>query len=169
MTTLAPMSAAYYARWRETAAADYAEDNVAAGRWPAEGALERSRREFDELLPQGLATPDNFLFEIRDAEGGASVGSIWFAIVERGSERHAFVYDVVVDPAQRRRGHALRAFEALEPRVRALGLSRIGLHVFGNNPGAQALYRRLGYGVTGINMVKQLEAPAEARETLRSH
>jgi ribosomal protein S18 acetylase RimI-like enzyme len=169
MTVLAPMGAAFYARWRETAAADYAHDNIAAGRWPAEGALERSRREFDELLPQGLATPDNFLFEIRDAEGGTSVGSIWFAIVERGSDRHAYVYDVAVDPAQRRRGHALRAFEALEARVRALGLARIGLHVFGHNPGAQALYRRLGYGVTGINMVKQLEAQGGDRQPFRSH
>ena len=169
MTVLAPMGAAYYARWRETAAADYAQDNIAAGRWPASGALERSRREFDELLPQGLATPEHFLFEIRDAQGGATVGSIWFAIVERGGDRHAYVYDVAVDPPQRRRGHALRAFEALEPRVRALGLSRIGLHVFGHNPGAQALYRRLGYGVTGINMVKQLQAQAELGEASRSH
>jgi hypothetical protein len=34
--------------------------------------------------------------------------------------------------------------------------SSIGLHVFGDNLGAHALYAKLGYGVTGINMLKRL-------------
>ena len=157
-TVLVPMSEATYARYVESAVAGYAEDSVACGRWPAAGALERSRREFAALLPQGLATPDNHLFEIRDGRTQEPVGAIWFAVVADEGDRAAYVYDMVVEPPHRRRGHALRAFEALEPRVRALGLSRIGLHVFGHNPGAQALYARLGYGVTGINMVKQLDA-----------
>jgi hypothetical protein len=39
----------------------------------------------------------------------------------------------------------------------AMVLARIGLHVFGHNPGAQALYAQLGYGVTGLNMAKPLK------------
>ena len=38
----------------------------------------------------------------------------------------------------------------------SLGLGSIALHVFGHNPGAQALYQSLGYGVTGFNMQKNL-------------
>jgi RimJ/RimL family protein N-acetyltransferase len=44
----------------------------------------------------------------------------------------------------------------LESIVGALGLGRIGLHVFRHNPGAQALYEKLGYEVTGTNMQKRL-------------
>jgi ribosomal protein S18 acetylase RimI-like enzyme len=160
-TRLVPMSEAAYGQWREAALADYAADNVAAGRWPAASALERSRKEFEELLPRGLATPDHFLFEILDAQ--TSVGVLWFAVVEQAGERHAYVYDVMVHPAQRRHGHALRAFALLEEEARALGLARIGLHVFGHNPGAQALYRRLGYVVTGLNMVKPLAPDATSQ------
>ena len=40
--------------------------------------------------------------------------------------------------------------------MQALGVQRIGLHVFGHNTGAQALYARLGYGVTGLNLLKPL-------------
>ena len=156
MTVLVPMSAAYYDPYVRGAVEDYAHDNIIAGRWPEAGALARSRAEFDALLPQGLATPDNHLFEIKGAEGEPSVGSIWFAVALHDGHRSAYVYDVHIEASCRRRGHAMRAFRALELLVRALGLTSIGLHVFGHNPGAQALYARLGYGVTGINMVKHL-------------
>ena len=74
--------------------------------------------------------------------------------------KSAFVYDVEVKSELRRQGYARAAFTALEPIVKALGLSSIGLHVFGHNPGAQALYRSLGYGITGVNMLKQLGSDA---------
>jgi ribosomal protein S18 acetylase RimI-like enzyme len=156
MTALSLMRPEVYAAFLESSIVDYAEDNVAAGRWLAEGAVERSRAEFSELLPRGLDTPDNFLYEIRAVDGGETVGFIWFAVEERHGRRTAFVYDVVVKEEYRRRGHARRAFQALEPLVVKLGLFTIGLHVFSHNVGAQALYRELGYAATGINMLKEL-------------
>ena len=53
------------------------------------------------------------------------------------------------------------AFNALEPLVLKLGLSSIGLRVFSQNTGAQSLCRKLGYGVTSVNMLKHL-GPARA-------
>lgn len=44
----------------------------------------------------------------------------------------------------------------LEDQVRQVGLRRIGLHVFGHNAAAQALYRKVGYEVTNINMAKNV-------------
>ena len=154
MTILTPMPPPSFARYRDSAAKGYADDNVAAGRWPEAGALQRSYDDFDESLPQGLDTPDNYIFEIRDEVTNTIVGEIWFAIVVKNGIRSAFVYDLEVHPEFRRQGHARAAFIALEPLVESLGLSSIGLHVFGHNPVAQALYSSLGYGVTGINMRK---------------
>ncbi len=134
----------------------YAVDNVAAGRWPREGAIERSRADFESSLPRGLATPDHYLYEIKAAEDGPIVGAIWFAVIARNGIRSAFVYDLEIKTEWRRQGHATRAIQALEPIVSALGLSSIGLHVFAQNAGAQALYAGLGYGVTGFNMTKRL-------------
>jgi ribosomal protein S18 acetylase RimI-like enzyme len=159
MTTLKPMRAETYADYVASSVAGYAQDNVAAGRWPIEGALERSRAEFEGLLPQGLATPDNHLFEIKASDDGVTVGYVWLAVVVNHGLRGAYVYDLEVLPQYRRQGHAKRALLALEPVAAALGLPTIGLHVFGHNPGAQALYQQLGYGVTGINMLKRLEPP----------
>ncbi len=156
MTVLAPMSAAAFAGYAEHAIAEYARDNVAAGRWPAESALARSRAEFESQLPQGVETPDNHFYEIKESETGPTVGSLWFAMQVSHGVRSAFVYDLEVKPEFRRRGHARAAFEAMEPLARELGASSIGLHVFGHNPGAQALYGQLGYRVTGVNMLKDL-------------
>ena len=156
MTILAPMRPEAYDAYLEQAIAGYAHDNVAAGRWPQASALERSRADFAQSLPQGLATPDNYLFEIKTDKTGPVVGVIWFAVTEQNGMPVAFVYDVEIKPEWQRQGHAMRAFKALEPLVKELGLSRIGLHVFANNPGAQALYARLGYDVVSLNMAKQL-------------
>lgn len=160
MITLEPMNPDSFASYREAASSGYAHDNVASGRWPKQGALQRSYEDFDASLPQGLATPDNFLYEINSEATGATVGIIWFAVVVKNGLKSAFVYDVEVKPEFRRQGYARAAFVALEPIVKALGLPSIGLHVFGHNPGAQALYHSLGYSVTGVNMLKRLRGDA---------
>lgn len=163
MTVLVPMNSDVFAVVVQASIAAYADDNVAAGRWPCTGALERSRDDFLSLLPQGLATPDNHWLEIRAAADGPRVGHVWFAMQAQPGQRTAFVYDVEVQPAYRRQGHARRAFEALEWLAAELGATHIGLHVFGFNGPAQALYRSLGYAVTSLNMGKPLHlagAPA---------
>ena len=153
-TTLTPVSAETFVHYRAAAVAGYAKENVDSGRWPAGGAIERSLADFAESLPQGVNTPDNYLFEIKAGEDGQSVGYIWFAVVEKNGLRSAFVYDVQIKPEFRRKGHAEAAFNALEPLVLKLGLSSIGLHVFSQNTGAQSLYRKLEYGATSVNMQK---------------
>jgi ribosomal protein S18 acetylase RimI-like enzyme len=146
-----------FAAFVDAAVEDYAADNVAVGRWPAADARALSRAEFERLLPQGLATADNFLFEITELSATAIVGMIWITVVTRGNSKTAFVYQVRVEPEFRRRGYATAALRALEDIARELGASSIGLHVFEHNPGAQALYRSLGYAVTGTNMLKPLD------------
>lgn len=160
MTVLVPMRPEVYAEVIAASVEAYARDNVAAGRWPADGALERARGEIQGLLPQGLATPDNHLLEIRAGADGPAVGHLWFALETRHGRRTAFVFDVEIRPEHRRQGHARRAFLALESLAGELGVLGIGLHVFGFNKPAQALYGALGYTVTGINMNKMLGGPA---------
>ena len=156
MTTLRPMQAQIYPAYLEAAIVGYARDNVESGRWPAVGALERSRDDFQFLLPRGLDTPDNFLFEILDGEAGSTVGFVWYAIERKNGACGAYVYDLEIKAEHRRQGHALRALRALEAQAAASGAGSIGLNVFADNVAAQSLYRRLGYAPTNINMYKSL-------------
>lgn len=158
MTVLSPMSDNFYQQFYAVMSETYAEENVKSGRWPLENALERSRGEITRLLPAGVATPDNYLFEIKTDEEGETAGYIWLAASERQGERSAFIYEVTVFEQFRRQGHARAAFLQLEDHVRALGLGSIGLNVFYHNTGAQALYTSLGYAPTNMTMVKTLKA-----------
>jgi ribosomal protein S18 acetylase RimI-like enzyme len=157
MTTLLPMRPARYAAYLESAITGYAQDNVSAGRWTEVGALERSREDFASLLPQGLATPEHFLYEIMAHEGGPTVGCVWVHIERKFGVVSAYVYDLEIEPAFRRQGHAERALRALEALAVAAGAGGIGLNVFADNVGAQALYRKLDYVTTNFNMRKALD------------
>ena len=157
MIALVPMSDESYADYLKAAVLNYAQENIEAGRWPKEGALARSQADFENLLANGIETPNHYLFDIKTVEADIAVGIIWVAVEKKYGIRSAFIYDVEIKPEFRRQGYAKAAFEALELFIRELGISSIGLHVFGHNLGAQALYHKLGYEITGINMQKSLD------------
>ncbi len=163
MTTLRRMTEDEYAAWVDATVPAYAEDKVASGQWSAAESLALSRKEHDELLPQGLATPENHFFTIVDAQG-APVGTLWIAEQARGGARIAYVYDVGIHPERQREGHAHRAFVALEDEARRLGLAGIALHVFGHNTGARALYAKLGFEPTNLHLFKPLAHAAGSEE-----
>lgn len=156
MVELAPFSEAELQEFLDVTIPAYAEEHVQAGDWQPEEALDRSRAEFSELLPQGLATPDHYLFSIRDAASGQKVGMLWFHARRRGRKASAFVYNIEIDPPFRRRGYAAGALAALDQQALALGLNRVDLHVFGHNTGALALYEKSGFEVTHVMMAKKL-------------
>ena len=158
MTTLSPLTPAEFEAWRAASIPAYAADKVAAGQWTPEESLAKSRAEVEQMLPQGLATPLQHLFAIRDAAHVESIGTLWIAEQQRGAQRIAYVFDFVVAPLHRRQGHAKRAFLTLEDQVRALGLAGISLHVFGHNAAARALYESLGYATTNVTMFKDVSS-----------
>jgi ribosomal protein S18 acetylase RimI-like enzyme len=154
VTDLVPMTGAAFVAFVEETVPAYAADKVASGQWREDEAIALSRKELEGLLPQGLATPGHHLYTLREVATGTAVGRLWIAEQARAGSKVAYVYDVAIFPAHQRKGHATRAFEALESEVRALGLEGIALHVFGHNRGAQALYEKLGYRATNIHMFK---------------
>ena len=156
MPAFLSMRPEYYSVFFELASQAYASENVLAGRWPADEALDLARSETERLLPQGLATPDNQLLEILETEHGPTVGFVWFARMKRGSTYAAFIYQIYVAPEARRRGFASAALAAVERMAREQGLSALALHVFAHNEGAQALYRSFGYVTASLNMHKPL-------------
>jgi ribosomal protein S18 acetylase RimI-like enzyme len=133
---------------------EYAEDKVRAGHWAESEALERSRKEFADDLPQGLQTKNNYLYTLYD--GSDAVGMIWMrANVDRPTN-DGFILELYVEESQRGKGYGKQAMLLIEEKARELGLKTIGLHVFGSNKIAQNLYKAVGYEVTSVNMSKTL-------------
>ncbi|MDQ4055158.1 MAG: GNAT family N-acetyltransferase [Actinomycetota bacterium] len=108
-------------------------------------ALATAIRQFAELLPDGVRSPDQYPFTALD--GDEPVGTLWL-----GTERPgAFIYDVIVRPEHRRKGYGEAIMVAAAQWVEDRGGFAPGLDVFGRNAGARALYDGLGFAVTEEN------------------
>ncbi len=134
----------------------YAAEHQKAGNWSSEEAVERARRSFEELLPEGVATKNQSVNFITDDASGEAVGYLWFAVETKGNRTTAFVYDLLVYEEFRRRGYGRAAMEAMEMELRRRKVARVSLHVFGSNSRAIELYRDLGFEVADLIMAKEL-------------
>jgi ribosomal protein S18 acetylase RimI-like enzyme len=155
-TRLTPMRAEAFEAFADAAIESHSNDKAQSGRWPFANARERARSEFERLLPQGLQTPDHFIYEIEDEILGCQIGSVWLAVMGPDDPRSGYVYSIRIQPEFRGRGYAKAALDLIEAVAVAKGLDTLALHVFSFNTNAQALYRSAGYGITGMNMLKPL-------------
>ena len=134
----------------------YASNNIESGRWLEEGALERSRADHESLLPDGLNTKNNYLFDIVSRSDNCIVGFLWLAVEDKFGSTSAFIYDIAIYESYRRLGYARQALKELELFVKDLGICKIGLHVFHQNKSAQSLYESMGFSVVSSNMAKSI-------------
>jgi len=156
MINLRAMTADEFTDYLARTAPEYAAEKVKAGNWSEEEALQKAQETYAQLLPQGVATPDNYLYTIVEEASGQPIGIIWMAAIQQGAKRLGFIYDLYIEEAARRHGYGQAAMLALEDAARAVGVATLALHVFGHNHGAQALYTKLGYEITNLNMAKAL-------------
>jgi ribosomal protein S18 acetylase RimI-like enzyme len=153
MLTIRPLTQSEYDQRVPALKAEYAVDEVRAGRGTVEEVAAQIDRQFATLLPDGLATEGQLMFA--GEVNGEVVGFLWIGLPT--SERpQAWIYEIQVDEAHRRRGHGRALMLAAEDELRARGVTRLGLNVFGHNPGARQLYESLGFETTSQQMSKAL-------------
>ncbi len=151
MITLEPMQQEDFDRVLENEISGYAAEHVRNGNWPEEGSLERSRKEFESLLPQGIHTSNQYLWSLMD--GDRKIGFLWVE-VKNGK---AFIYDFLIEEEFRGKGYGKQALAAMDDRLKSMEVEAVGLHVFGDNITAQALYKKMGFEITGIHMQKKYQ------------
>jgi hypothetical protein len=81
------MDSAAFEAFKAASQAEYAEDNVLAGRWGVDDALHKARAEFERLAPQGLQTPGHRFLSILAAGDGPVAGHLWLGVSEADGER----------------------------------------------------------------------------------
>jgi GNAT superfamily N-acetyltransferase len=155
------MTKAAFDAFIEISMRDQAQGQVQASNWSAEEADELIKKQRDQFLPDGLATPNHFFFTIEDKDSATKVGGLWYTVVERDGKRQFFVMDIQVYDDYRRRGYGTQAFRMMEEKARKVGITTISLHVFKHNRSARAMYEKLGYIGTDEVMSKALGARAE--------
>lgn len=155
MVSLRLMDENDYQRFLDYAIANYAEEKIKAGNYAVEDAIQLSAREYQQLLPEGVDTPDNYLLSIIN-EYNQKVGFVWLALQQTGVLRTLTVVNILVYEQFRRRGYATQALCQAEEKARELGIERVTLQVFGHNTLARSLYEKIGYCATNIYMAHDL-------------
>ncbi|MEV6840206.1 GNAT family N-acetyltransferase [Streptomyces sp. NPDC051133] len=141
--TARPMTAAEYPEWFAGEKASYVVDIVRSGTMSPEDAERKSDRDFAELLPEGLATPDTTLLVLEAA--GEEIGTGWL--------QHGYLpgvtygYSLFIHDQHRGKGYGRAAMVAGEQATLAGGDSTLMFTVWGGNEVAMNLYTSAGYRI----------------------
>lgn len=158
---LVPMSPVDFDRRIAALREHYAGSLVTGRGLSPEYAETESARQIAEQLPRGVRTERAIL---RTAQvDGQEVGWIWVALPDRPRQSEAWIHNITVDPEHRSKGYGRAMIQAVEAELSRRGVSRLGLNVFADNPGAIRLYESLGFRVMAQQMAKPLAVqPAPA-------
>lgn len=151
------MSDDEFDKFAEWSISDYSQDLIKSGRCSKEKAFESAKKGFNEILPQGKYTKDNFIYVVVNSEND-DVGLIWYV---KYTESEAFIYDFLIFEKFRKKGYGKQTLLLVEEEVKEKGFNRIGLNVFKFNKPAFSLYKCLGYKIFNedsgsIYMVKDI-------------
>ncbi len=152
---LAPMSPDEYQKFYNKSLQEYAYNQVAVGNWRAQDAVSLARQELNEMLPQGLETPNAYLSNILN-DTDVPIGMMWFYIDEGRPQKTAVLLDFFLFPAFRNQTLAMEVLSVFEKGVRAVGVSRVELQVFGHKSDEIRLYTENAYQQTMVLFAKDL-------------
>ncbi|MEW2624146.1 GNAT family N-acetyltransferase [Streptomyces sp. NPDC048106] len=150
--TARPMTEDEYAGWLALEKAAYVGDIVRSGALDQEGAVRKSDQDFADLLPEGLATPDNTLLVLEAA--GEPIGTAWL--------RHGYLpgvsygYSLHIHEEHRGKGYGRAAMTVGEQATFAAGDSALMFTVWGGNEVAMNLYTSTGYRIVDENRSAEL-------------
>lgn len=124
---------------------DYVNDLMKSSDITMEEAFAEAKREFAEMLPNGLATKDNALRIIVDAAEEKAVGVIWYLFEMTDDIKQVFLSDFIIKEEERRKGYASVALTEMERDAQRNGCAESIIYVWKHNSPGINLYTKGGY------------------------
>ncbi|MFE6667126.1 GNAT family N-acetyltransferase [Streptomyces sp. NPDC057697] len=153
--TARPMTHDEFPGWLTSEKTSYAGDIIRAGALSEEEAVRKSDRDFAQLLPEGLDTPDNTLLVLEAA--GGPIGTGW--LKHRHLPGATYGYGLHIQERYRGKGYGRAAMSAGEAVTLAAGDSTLMFTVWGGNEVAMNLYTSAGYRVVEEVRYRDLPRP----------
>jgi RimJ/RimL family protein N-acetyltransferase len=154
MVQLIKMDTETFQRFARHSAATYAQALEQA--YAQERTSPEGENLLSNLLPQGLETPNHYLFTLHD-DDGEQVGVLWYGIIEDDDAKTLFIYDFEIFPYAQRRGHAKTTLKQIQQWATTQGIQHLELNVFFDNHPARMLYDWFGMKPTEMTMTKALD------------
>ena len=154
MMTLELMSENDFMAFMRKSVPEYAYDQMKAGNWGANEAMTRARAEFQQMLPNGPATPNQHLRVM--VMDGRKVGMVWYFVDTRHQFPKAFLIDFFVFPEERNKGYEAQAMAVFESEALALGVRRVELQIFTHREDEVHFYLGQAYRQVSVFLAKDL-------------
>jgi len=151
MVALKLMDSKEFQRFLDISVENYAREKVTSGNWTEEESISKAQDEYARLLPNGEKSENNYLYNIMDDH--QAVGVMWLANKSNGE---GFIFEIRILDEFQGCGFGKQAMNEIEVAAKELGMTKIGLHVFGHNKVARGLYEKLGYETTNVVMAKSI-------------
>jgi ribosomal protein S18 acetylase RimI-like enzyme len=143
-----------FSKFRRLTLDDYAQEIARNFKRPLNEVRVEARKQFKQILSNGIHTRGHFLYDVFDAETGEAVGFTWFKVDKaRGI---AFLYSILIHKLYRGRGYGRQTMALLETTLRNMGVRQLALHVFAQNRAAINLYKTQDFYTASLNMQKDL-------------
>ncbi len=154
MLELRTMLPATFLHFEQLSKNDFAQAKARGEKLSDSEGRKISEEAWASLLPQGQETA---LHHFETAWlGDKDVGMAWFKEERAWSTPYAYIYQIWIWDEYQGKGLGKQLMQALEDKVKSLGIKRLRLHVFQFNHRACELYESLGYETTNRVMLKDL-------------
>jgi hypothetical protein len=106
------MTRTEFDEWRDSVVRAFADEQVAAGNWSAQDAIDLAIKDNDAWLPGGFTTPGMVFLSAYRADG-TRVGVLWLGLTHpRGKSDCGFIYDIEIDEPHRQLPYSARKHPA---------------------------------------------------------
>jgi len=157
MISLRKMKADEYPAYCDYFIADYADDLAQNYGHSIEAATELAQQTLLSSLPDGIESKKHDLLCIElNSNSSKVIGYLWHSIT--ASDASSFIYDFYIQAQYRGSGYGKQALNQLENLLATVGIDQIKLRVAFNNQRALALYKEVGFAISGYNMSKKITA-----------
>jgi GNAT superfamily N-acetyltransferase len=130
--------------------ADYAKDKIRVGHWSETEALELSKEALDNILKDGVETPNHYLLNAIDNE--EKIGFVWMNEING----EIFVNDTCIFEEFQEKKYEKKFIEMIEEKANKLDIKRINIHSYGYNEKNIEVYKKMGYDITDVYLNKGL-------------
>lgn len=139
------MNAQEFESYCEYSTNDYAKDLMKSSNISFEEALAQARKEFKNMLPEGINTKDNSVMIIEDLLDGKAAGLIWYLYELFDGAKQVFLSDFMIYEEARRKGYATAALAEMERNAMEDGCTQSIIYVWKHNLPGVNLYTKCGY------------------------
>lgn len=147
------MTESTFLQFKEAAIPLFAHNKIQNGDWQPAEAHSLAALSFQQLLPQGLHTPQHYFHNIM--LGRQNIGYTWFSL-NTDPPSTLYLYEIWLQEDQRSQNLGSQVMRWIQQWGRNNGAVKMRLHVFGINRRVVAFYERHGFSITDYNMAANL-------------